>query len=147
MAEGKDSSAWKWILGVGCGCLVLVVGGMALLGGAAWFGLSKVMEMQPMLDARAEAEANPDVTAKLGTPLVLKMGVMSGNEPHVHMQNDSGSNMVMQADGLELSGPDGQGTVNFEAEETAGGWTFRSLEVHLDGETIDLVNDGYEPGG
>lgn len=79
--------------------------------------------------ALERAQANPQVANKIGQP--LKAGwFVSGN---INISGSSGD--------ADIAIPNGKGTIYVVAKKSAGFWTFRTLQVEVQGESqrIDLL--------
>jgi hypothetical protein len=124
------SRNWKWFIPALCvvafvctaisfACVIVMVSlGMKSL------GVYKI--------AVQRAEADPKVTAAIGTP--AKEGWFVGGSFNV---NGASGNAELA---IPLSGPRGKGTIYVAATESAGEWTFSALVFQLDGsgERINL---------
>jgi len=67
--SGGGGGAMKVILGLGCGCLGLVMICAGGCGGFFYYGVSKLKQTKPWTDTVAKANANTDVTSELGSPV------------------------------------------------------------------------------
>jgi hypothetical protein len=87
----------------------------------------------PYQHAMARAQADPAVTAALGTPIQAGWGVQgnfSSNGP------DGEANLA-----IPLDGPKADGTLFVVAKKHAGEWRYETLAVNVDGgERIVLVD-------
>ena len=124
---------WQWMLG--CGCLVVVLGGGAV-GGAVFFGAQKLSKFMPTDQAMAYVEADPEVIEALGSPVKASMVNRRFN------MNMSGGKQVMEME-FRVSGPNGDAQV--KATATRGNneeaWVFLTCEVepHSSIESIDCM--------
>jgi hypothetical protein len=128
----SGSSNKKWILFGGCGCLGLLLLGLAFAG-ALFLGVTKVIKSTgPYQTALASAKESPEVQAELGTP--IEEGFMpSGN---VNVTNDTGEANLT----FSIKGPKGSGTVHYRASRSRGEWHTQENTVTIEesGKVIDL---------
>jgi hypothetical protein len=122
---------WKWFVPLVIVLPIIVCcGGITTIMGVA-FGAIKSSE--PYKYAVAQAEANPQVVAALGTP--IKTGFMvSGN---INLNNDAGNADLS----IPVSGPKGSGTIHVVGTKTGGVWTYNSVTFQAAGspQPIDLI--------
>ena len=122
---------WKWF--VPSGCLTLIVLFLAFV--AAIFGIveTSFRSSGPYTHALAQAQANSQVSEKLGQP--LKPGwLVSGS---INVNGDSGDADIS----IPISGPRGKGEIYVVANKIAGEWQYKTLQVAVDGQQdrIDLL--------
>lgn len=113
---------WKWCVPVVAALLALfaafIFGILALVFGA-------MKSSGPYQHAMARVEADPAVTAALGTPIEagwLVQGNFSSNGP------DGEANLA-----IPLDGPKADGTLYVVAKKQAGEWRYETLAVNVDG--------------
>ncbi|QWP77751.1 hypothetical protein J5226_04875 [Lysobacter sp. K5869] len=126
---------WKWFVPTGC-LTVLLLGALVLFGliGLGIKGMSGLMSgSEPVRHAMQLAKDNPEVTAALGQPLETGMGFQGS----LRTDNDRGSADLS----LPLKGPKGSGRLYVKGEREADRWTYRLIEVAIDGSErrIDLL--------
>jgi hypothetical protein len=105
--------------------IALFVGGILAL----VFGMMKSSE--PYKHALTVAQADARVTAQLGTP-VMPGWYAGGN---INYSGSSGSADLS----IPLNGPQRHGTVYVVAKESAGVWSYQTLEVEIEG-TSERIN-------
>jgi hypothetical protein len=120
---------WKWV--VPSGCLTIIV---LLLGFAA--GIFAIVELSfrssdVYTQALTQAQANPQVSDKIGRP--LNAGWFATGEINIH--NDSGDADIT----IPISGPKGKGWIYAVAKKKAGVWRYETLKVEVDGQE-DQIN-------
>jgi hypothetical protein len=105
-----------------CGGITLIVGGV--------FGVIKSSE--PYQHAVALAQADPQVTAALGTP--VKPGFFAAG--NINLNNDDGTANIT----VPVSGPNGSGNIYVKATKTDGVWSYQTLAFEKAGsqERVDL---------
>lgn len=118
---------------VGCGCLGIIVVGIAavFMIGAGVFGLLKNSE--PYTESLNRAQNSPAVTAALGTP--IKPGFfVTGN---VSFENSNGEATISYS----ISGPSGKGTVTVDGDKQGDVWSYSEMSVSIPGssEKVDLL--------
>ncbi|KRA41589.1 cytochrome c oxidase assembly factor Coa1 family protein [Pseudoxanthomonas sp. Root630] len=125
------SRNWKW-------CVPVIAALLFALFAAFIFGILALVfgamkSSGPYQHAMARAEADPAVTAALGTPIQagwLVQGNFSSNGP------DGEANLA-----IPLDGPKADGTLFVVAKKQAGEWRYETLAVNVDGgERIVLVD-------
>jgi hypothetical protein len=126
---------WKWAVPVCAITAVGIMAGFAFLIFTTIFGFMKSSE--PFKVAMSRANASPQVTAALGTPVESGM-MMSGN---ISTSESTGSVSTGHATfAIPISGPKGKANLHVEADKSAAKWTYKILEVEIPGQTdrIDL---------
>jgi hypothetical protein len=126
--QGWWSRNWKWVLPVGClgmlascGCLAAVVLGVV-------FGAIK--NTGAYTEAVAIAMSDDEVRATLGTPITT--GLPSGS---VKTENNRGTASLS----IPLEGSKASGTLQVDATQRGGEWSYTTLEVVVPGQPpIDL---------
>lgn len=126
---------WKWFVPTGC-LTVLLLGALVLFGliGLGIKGVSGLMSgSEPVRHALELAKANPEVQAAFGSPLETGTGFRGS----LSTNNDSGSADLS----LPVSGPKGSGRLYVKGEREAGRWSYRLIELSIDGSErrIDLL--------
>lgn len=127
---------WKWLIPTVLILFLMIVGGFVA---AVFYGVTHMMRgAEPYQVAVERAMKNPDIQAKLGTP--MKVGWFTSGS--VNLNNSSGSASLA----IPLSGPKGSGTIYVEAKKRAGIWAYETLEfAPNDGQRIPLL-DSSLPG-
>lgn len=143
MRRGEETTWWSrnwgWVVGIGCGCLllpVLLVG--ACVGGLGYLVSSRVDTDTVFAHATEMVEAHPEVRARLGTP--IEIGWFGANTT-ITVDGDGGEAEYDRP----ISGPDGAGTMHVEAVRVDGEWRIERLVVRIDGETIDVLGGEAPP--
>lgn len=140
MATKTSSGIWKWVAG-GCGCLLLVAAGSIFALWQSWpsiqAGLKRSMEANPAYSAAVDrARAHPRVIELLGEP------IESGLPTNSHFQATA-DGVTRTSMTVSLTGPKGEGRVEFEAAKPKDGeLTFERLVVWVGGEGVDLLAGG-----
>jgi hypothetical protein len=135
------STDGKWVIGLLSGCLVIVILGVALIGGAAYMGVWSVSKAINRSDfyagALERARSDPAVVRALGTP--IEGSTLDGG--HWHGEGGEASDAFTS---FTITGPKGQGTLFVDGVQRGGPWEYGQLEVVLSGsgEKINLVADG-----
>jgi hypothetical protein len=115
---------WKWFVPSVVLLPVLALGGC---GGCLFFGLQFAFKSSDAYkNAVARVQADPVVTAALGSPVEPGLFTYSGN---ISDAGPIGHAEVV----FPISGPKGSGTVYLVADKSGGKWEFKVLEVTLDG--------------
>jgi hypothetical protein len=130
------SRNWKWFVPVGCLSVVLLfAAGIALL---ITFVFGMIKSSDAYGEALARAKASPAVIEALGSP--IKEGYFTSGS--INETGRSGDAELA----IPISGPKGSGTIYLEAEESAGQWSFSTLQVEVEksGERIDLLTGDAE---
>lgn len=122
---------WKWAVPVAAVSMVsLIVGFIGLI----CFGIFGMMKSsQPCKEAFAKAVASPQVQAELGTPIHEGLFV-SGNISTATSTGSHGASGSATMS-IPISGPKASGTLSLEATQSAGVWTYSTLEVAIDGKS------------
>ena len=114
---------WKWVIPVGCLLPLLVCGGGIT---AIFFGVTALIKSsEPYKHALAQAQSNPAVVAALGTPITA--GKFSGGTYNVSGSSGNANFAI------PISGPKGSGVIYVVATQSAGKWTYQTLEVQAEG--------------
>ena len=121
---------WPWVVPVGCGGALVLVGGGIFAILALVTGL--IISSDPYQIALGRAKASAEVMRALGTP--VEEGFLTQGQ--IKLQNNDG-NANFQ---IPISGPSGSGTIHVVAVKRGGTWTYSRLEVviHGSGERITL---------
>ena len=128
--EEKPRSSKKWWIIGGCGCFSMIILCGLGIGGIIFFVARPYVEFQQ--ECIQAAESSPRVVELLG------------DNPRVNVQTQNitqtqEGSVIKWVERLEISGDDNKGTLiirgTFEPFTT---WVRDSLELEVDGETIDL---------
>ena len=121
---------WKWMLPVGC--LGLLIGAAALVGGIVLVAMSAIKSSEVYQGALKAAQAHPAAVERLGQP--IKDGwFVAGN-----IKVDAGGG---HADfNFPVSGPKGSGTLYVRAVSPDGSWMYERLDLAVGGETTSLLD-------
>ncbi|WAC62244.1 cytochrome c oxidase assembly factor Coa1 family protein [Pseudoxanthomonas sp. SL93] len=132
------SRNWKWCVPVLAALLLALFAAFIFGILALVFGAMK--SSGPYQHAMARAQADPAVTAALGTPIQagwLVQGNFSSNGP------DGEANLS-----IPLDGPKADGTLFVVAKKHAGEWRYETLAVNVEGgERIVLAEEARDPEG
>jgi hypothetical protein len=132
------SRNWKWCVPVMAALLLALFAAFVFGILALVFGAMK--SSGPYQHAMARAQADPAVTAALGTPIQagwLVQGNFSSNGP------DGEANLS-----IPLDGPKADGTLFVVAKKHAGEWRYETLAVNVEGgERIVLAEEARDPEG
>jgi cytochrome oxidase complex assembly protein 1 len=122
---------WKWAVPVGL--LVVFLLFASFVGGILLLVETSFQHSDSYTQALARARADPRVAGKIGRP--LKAGWLASGS--INTSNSSGD-----ADfSIPISGPRAKGTLHVVAKKIDGLWTFKTLQVEVEGdaERIDLL--------
>lgn len=114
---------------IGCGVLFLL--GVAGVAALFFFVFGAIKSSHVYTEAVHRAQANPQVIARLGTPIEPGWWV-SGN---VNIKNDSGQAQIT----IPIHGPKASATIHADAIEENSSWKFTRLVVEGGGPPIDLT--------
>ncbi len=136
MGQGKDPSRAKLVFGlVGGGCLLLLLGSVAICGGGIFFAEMAMKKSIPYNRGLEAAAGSEEVKAAFG----------SAPEAGFFVQGKiSTSNGKAQADfTIPLHGAKGDGKLTIRAHKNGSAWTFDSVSVEPPGggSPIDLTED------
>ena len=122
---------WKWMLPVGC--LGLIVGVVALVGGIFFVAMSAMKSSDVYQGALKVAQTHPAAIERLGEP--VKDGwLVTGS---VKLDATGGSANLE----IPVSGPKKSGTLSVKAVSTDGSWMYERLDLAVAGEeTISLLD-------
>jgi Cytochrome oxidase complex assembly protein 1 len=126
--SGGGSGCLKGAL-IGCGVLILL--GAAGVAGLVVFVFGAIKSTHVYTEAVRRAQSNPQVIARLGTPIEPGWWV-SGN---VNIHNDSGTAQIS----IPIHGPKVSATIHADAIEENSSWKFTRLVVEGGGPPIDLA--------
>ena len=131
----KESKGRNWCLILGCGCLVVILIGVALVGFGVWGFGQWLGDMTVVSGAVDRAAAHPEVAEALGLPIEAGFG-FSGS---ISIQDDRGKAEFT----VPLDGSRNDGTLAVQARREKGVWIYESLEVTVAGQdlTIDVPTD------
>ena len=124
----KNSGCWK---GVAIGCVALILVGVLGIGGIVYFVFSAIKSNYVYTEAMRRAQANPQVTARLGTPIEAGW-LVSGN---VSIKNENGEAHLS----IPIHGPRGGAMLYLDASQRDNNWRYTRLEVVGGGPTLDLL--------
>jgi hypothetical protein len=114
---------------IGCGVLILL--GAAGAAALVFFVFGAIKSSSVYTEAVRRAQSNPQVIARLGTPIEPGWWV-SGN---VNIHNDSGTAQIT----IPIHGPKTSATIHADAIEENNSWKFTRLVVEGGGPPIDLA--------
>jgi hypothetical protein len=125
---------WKWF--VPSGCLTIIVLILAFIAGVFAIVEVSFRSSGAYTQALALAQANSQVSDKIGRP--LKAGWFATGEINTH--NDSGDADIT----IPISGLKGKGWIYVVAKKKAGLWQYETLKVEVDGQS-DQINLLQQP--
>lgn len=122
---------WMWLLPAGC--LGLILGAVALVGGIFFVAMSAVKSSEVYQGALKVAQAHPAAIERLGDP--VKDGwFVKGN-----VKVDAGGGSANLE--IPVSGPKKSGTLIVRAVSPDGAWMYERLDLVVEGgETISLLD-------
>ena len=122
---------WKWMLPVGC--LGLILGAVALIGGIVFVAMSAVKSSDVYQGALRAAQAHPAAIERLGEP--IKDGwFVTGNVKY----EGGGGNANFE---IPVSGSKNSGTLHVRAISPDGTWMYERLDLSVEGgETVSLLD-------
>ena len=121
---------WKWMLPVGC--LGLLIGVAALIGGIVFVAMSAVKSSEVYRGALGVVQTHPAAVERLGQP--IKDGwFVTGNVK----VNSGGGHANFE---VPVSGPKGSGTLHVRAVSPEGTWMYERLDLSAGGETTSLLD-------
>lgn len=124
---------WKpWVLGCVGVPLLLIVGCIALMGGAFFWARNSV----PNKSAVERARQNPAVIEALGTP--IKAGLSGSTQFSTNATREG--NVTQATLVIPVTGPKGRGRIEVVGQKRKGRWHYSQLEAVIDktGQRIDL---------
>ena len=125
------SRNWGWVIALGCLLPVLLFGGCTV--GVLAIAFKALRSTDVYNTALARARANPEVVARLGSPIEPKWWLAGSYD----LQMDQGeADMV-----IPIRGPKGDAKIFVEAEKKVGKWTYTTLSVLTDAGEINLLVD------
>ena len=124
----KGSGCWK---GVAIGCVALILVGIAGIAGLLFFVFSAIKSNSVYTEAMRRAQASPQVTARLGSPIEAGWFI-SGN---VSIKNETGEAHLS----IPIHGPRGGAMLYVDASRKSNNWSYTRLEVEGGGPPIDLL--------
>lgn len=124
----RDSGCWK---GVAIGCGALFLAGVIGIAGLVYFVFDVIKSNYVYIEAMRRAQANPQITARLGTPIEAGW-LISGN---VSIKNENGEAHLS----IPIHGPRGGATLYLDAFQKNNNWSYTRLEVEGGGPPIDLL--------
>lgn len=127
------SRNWKWFVPTGCLTLILLF--CLFLAFIFTVVMGSMKSSDAYKQAMSRARSNPEVMAKLGTPIEEGFFVTGS----INVQNDTG-NADLQ---IPISGPRGKAVIHAVAAKAAGQWQFSRLTVAIEGQSeVDLLGPG-----
>jgi TonB family protein len=121
---------WKWMLPVGC--LGLILGIVALVGGIFFVAMSAMKSSEVYQGALRAAQAHPAAIERLGQP-INDGWFVKGN---VRFDGGGGSANLE----IPVSGPKSSGTLDVRAIYENGAWVYEKLDLVGGGETVSLLD-------
>lgn len=122
---------WKWMLPVGC--LGLILGGVALVGGIIFVAMSAMKSSDVYQGALKAAQAHPAAIERLGEP--IKDGWLVTGNVNV---NAGGGSATLE---IPVSGPKNSGKLYVRAVSPDGDWMYERLDLAVAGaETVSLLD-------
>jgi hypothetical protein len=120
---------WKWVIPAGCLTAVgLCAGGVFLIMSIV---LGTIKSTDVYQEAVARAQASPAVAQGLGNP--VKPGFFVQGQ--VNFRDSSGdANLHIPIKGTT----GGSGSITLIADRSDGKWTYRTLEVHIEGRDLPV---------
>jgi hypothetical protein len=129
------SRNWKWLVPLGCFGPLLCCG---VFSAVASFGATTMIESSPVFTtALARANANPDVQAAMGTPLVPGFG-LNGS---VDEKSGRGSARFT----IPVKGSKAEGKLRVVATSKGGTWTYSVMELEAGAKTFNLLEEEGNP--
>lgn len=121
---------WKWMLPVGC--LGLILGLAALVGGIVFVAMSAIKSSEVYKGALDVVRTHPAAAERLGQP--IKDGwFVQGN---INFQGASGNANF----DVPVSGPKNSGTLHVSAVYEDGAWMYQKLDLAAGGPTVSLLD-------
>ena len=114
---------WKWMVPVGC--LGLILGVVALVGGIFLFAMSAMKSSEVYRGALRIARESPAAVERLGEPIEDGWFVKG----HIGYEGGAGSANFE----IPLSGPKRSGTLFVWANSPGGDWAYEKLELAVEG--------------
>lgn len=124
----RNSGCWK---GVAIGCGALFLAGVIGIAGLVFFVFSVIKSNYVFTEAMRRAQANPQVTERLGTPIEAGW-LVSGN---VNVKNETGEAHLS----IPIHGPRGGAMLYVDAFKKSNNWSYTRLDVEGGGSPIDLL--------
>ena len=121
---------WKWMLPVGC--LGLLLGAAALVGGIVFVAMSAIKTSEVYKGALGVVQTHPAAIERLGQPIADGWFV-SGNIKF----DGTGGNANFA---IPVSGPKGSGTLHVQATNPDGAWMYERLDLVAGGQTASLLD-------
>ena len=121
---------WKWMLPVGC--LGLLLGVAALVGGIFFVAMSAIKSSEVYKGALGVVQTHPAAIERLGQPITDGWFV-SGNIKF----DGTGGNANFA---IPVSGPKGSGTLHVRAVSPDGAWMYERLDLAVGTETTSLLD-------
>ncbi len=134
-APPAKKSKWIWILPIGCLGILLCCGGGGF-GAFYFFGDLVTGAIEQITVGVDTIENSPEVQAKIGTPVRC--------EPTGEQRQQQDGDNVQITQIVKVEGPKGKGEGEIEMHFDAATfkWSTKSIKVTIDGETINLSDEG-----
>ena len=129
------SRNWKWVIVVGCLLPILLLGGC--IAGLVFIVFKAIQSSDVYTEAVSRAQTHTEVRARLGEPITPKCYV-TGN---IDASHDGGEANFT----IPIAGPKGEGTIRVIGTKSGGEWTYQTMSVRIDNETINLLEDPSPP--
>lgn len=123
-----DSGCWK---GAVIGCVALLLVAVFGIAGILFFVFSAIRNNQVFSEAMRRVRTNPQVTARLGTPIESGW-LVNGN---LSIKNSKGQAHLS----IPIHGPRGGAVLYLDAFKESNHWRYTRLEVEGGGPPIDLL--------
>jgi TonB family protein len=121
---------WKWMLPVGC--LGLILGLFALVGGIVFVAMSAMKSSEVYQGALKVVQTHPAAVERLGQPITDGWFVKGNVQFH-----GSSGNANFE---VPVSGPKNSGTLYVTAVSPQGTWMYERLDLVVGGETTSLLD-------
>ena len=120
------------------GCVVVIVLGVAGIGGIFYFVVSLIRSSDVFKEALHRAQSNPQVIAALGQP--IEPGIWAAGS--INIDNNSGNADIT----FPIKGPNGKASIEVTATKRGGQWTYSRMRVNPEkGPVIDLLETQGSP--
>lgn len=117
----KGFPTGKVLVGVGCGCLVLILGCGGLCGGIFFSVVAALTNSDAYKMALERVRQEPEVMEAFGGSIEPGRMVMGS----INVENQSGNATIT----IPITGPKGSGTIDVSATKQGGVWHVDSLAV------------------
>lgn len=121
---------WKWFVPTGCLTLLVIFG---LIIGGIFYSVTSFMKNSDVYVHTLEvAQKNPDVTSKIGTPIVTD-GIAQGS---ISINNSVGDANLT----IPVKGNKGSGSIQVVAHKTGKEWEYQVMSFQSDDESTEPIN-------